>query len=57
MTYGGGGGTSVYEVTGIPLFYDWVPYHYGILKYLIVGLQLVLDVGPPPPSERYPDNS
>ena len=31
-----GGGTLVSGVTGIPLFYDWVPYHYGVFKVLII---------------------
>ena len=30
-----GGDTLVSGVIGIPLFYDWVPYHYGVLKVLI----------------------
>ena len=25
----GGGGTLVSGVTGIPLFYEWLTYHYG----------------------------
>ena len=30
--YCGVGGTLVSVVTGTPLLYDWVPYHYGFLK-------------------------
>ena len=37
---GGGGGTSVSGVSGIPLFYYCLPYHYGGGggKLLMVGL-------------------
>ena len=38
-----GGGTLVSGVTGIPLFYDWVPYHYGVFKVLMVALQPIFD--------------
>ena len=41
--YGGGGVTSVLKVSGIPLFYDWIPYHCGVIFYF-----LWLDYIPPP---------
>ena len=40
---GVGGGTSVSIITGISLFYDWVPYHYVCFKVLMIGLQTVFD--------------
>ena len=30
---GGGGGTFISTVIGIPLFYDWVPYQHVIFKF------------------------
>ena len=43
MCGGGGGGTLVSRVIGIPLFYGWVPYHYGVFKVLMVALQPIFD--------------
>ena len=34
---GDGGGTLVSGVTGIPLFYDWVPYDNIFFNILMVG--------------------
>ena len=36
---GGGGGTYISGVTGIPLFYYWVPYYHGGGYFLMVGTQ------------------
>ena len=41
--YCGVGGTLVSVLTGTPLLYDWVPYHYGFLKVLMVLFQSIFD--------------
>ena len=52
-----GGGTLVFGVKGIPLLYDWVPYHYGWFLVLMFVLQPILMVGIQSTPEQYTDHS
>ena len=52
-----GGDTLASRVTGIPLFYDWVTQHYGVLKCWWSDSNIFLMVEIQPFPERYTDHS